>query len=76
MKEIKKISLAKMKNLSRNEMRNIMAGSGTLVCGVPCILYYNGTNHSGQCEIFFAPGQMAGCYCVSGGNYALTCNGN
>lgn len=79
LKNMKKVKLSLSNvigKLTRNEMRYVLAGSGGIACGQPCILYYNGSNHSGMCNIFALPGGgPAGCYCNSGGQYARTCNG-
>jgi len=44
---MKKLSIKNVKKLSRTEMKQIMAGSGTPVCGNPC---YDGNGCGGASD--------------------------
>lgn len=72
MKKLEKMSLASAKNrLTRNEMRNVMAGSGS---GVGCDSTKSCGN-GGKCAYWIGPGLSSGCDCFEGNRNVghLTC---
>jgi hypothetical protein len=81
--QTKKMSLAAIQGkLSRNEMKQIMAGSGGgAICKWfgTCTVYSNGTTYSGTCGVYTHSGAHPGssasshCMCITGlGHYTTT----
>ena len=56
--QTQKLSLANIKGkLSRTEMKNIMAGSGSTSCSSgPCTLFVDGITYSGTCGFYSGNG--------------------
>jgi hypothetical protein len=77
--QTKKMSLANIKGkLSRNELKSIMAGSGTGCRIGACTVYNsaNGQTYSGSCGIYVHSGH-GGSHCMCGtslGHYVSTNN--
>lgn len=79
--QTKKMSLANIQGkLSRAEMKNIMAGSGSSTCmvGASCTLFANGITYAGSCDAGWGGGSGAyiACGCSTQyGVYTPTSNG-
>ena len=77
MKNLKKMSLnLATKELSRKELKCIMAGSGSNCKeNANCSVYVNGYTHSGNCKGSYG-NNVATCYCLTMyGQYVPTSNG-
>jgi hypothetical protein len=67
MKQIKKLSLSNViGKLTRNEMRYVMAGSGSTCKTSDCTVYDSNTGmtHTGTCESTWG-NNIVTCYCLS-----------
>lgn len=72
--ETKKMSLAAIQcRLSRAEMKNIMAGSGSSTCmtGTQCTLYVGSTPYPGTCKSGWGGGSGAYIDCGCETNYGV-----